>query len=424
MATLAADSIASVPETRRTPAAITYFSDVFIAGGAIVLFVTACVAKAYSTDDNHVLDRFWHAYLLAVSYGASLSIGGLFFVLAHHLTGGRWGTSLRRLAELVAGTMIISAALFLPILGNIALESDSLYEWNNPAHVEGDSVLEAKAAYLDPTWFIIRTVGYFVLWCTIAWYFVQGSLKQDETGEVAPLRRLSKWSGPSMVLFCLTLNFAAFDWLMSLAPHWFSTMFGVYFFTGSFVGFLSLLMLMALFLQSQGVLSQSITVDNRHDVAKLMYAFIIFWGYIAFSQFMLIWYANVPEETEWFSVRQVGETSMFGMPTAMNWLFILHLFVPFLGFMSATLRRNKAVMGFWAGYLLVIHWLDLVFIVMPGTNGYEDYAPFEMIGPFEIICTLGVIAVLVGAIMRGAEGKWLLPVRDPRLKQSMTYHNH
>ena len=342
MATLAADS-STISEARRAPAELTNFSGLLMVAGAVLLLIAAAVAKSMSGGDAQLMSRFWHAYLLGATFAASISIGGLFFVIAHHLTGGRWGTSLRRLAEIVAGTMFFSALLFVPIIWNVFAGWDSLYVWNNPVTVQNDAVLSSKAIWFDSTGFALRNIGYFALWIVLAKFFITRSVKQDETGEVAPLRKLSRYSGPAMVLLALSLNFAAFDWLMSLAPHWFSTIFGVYFFVGSLIAFLAVLLLMTTVLQSRGVLTRSITVDNRHDVAKLMYAMIVFWGYISFSQFMLIWYANVPEETEWYGDRQAG-ASLVGMPPVLAWLFVLHLFIPFLGFMSRTIRRNKAAM--------------------------------------------------------------------------------
>ncbi|MEM6329759.1 MAG: quinol:cytochrome C oxidoreductase [Planctomycetota bacterium] len=425
MASAATTAAPAAPaEDRRAPAAWLNLNGLLLVGGAAVLLLTAGVARAFSAEDNHVMTRFWHAYLLAASFVASLSLGGLFFVLAHHLTGGRWGTSLRRIAEIVAGTVYLSAALFLPIIVSVYAGSHDLYHWNDPTIVARDAVLQSKAPYLNGGWFAVRSIAYFAIWCVTASVFIGKSVQQDQTGEVGPLRTLSRLSGPCTVLFAVALNFAAFDWMMSLAPHWFSTMFGVYYFAGCFVGFLSLLILLTLSLQGRGVLSQSVTTDNLHDVAKLMYAFIVFWGYIAFSQFILIWYANVPEETEWYATRQLDEPTWLGMPVSMNILFILHLFIPFLGFMSSAVRRNKAAMGCWAGYLLVVHWLDLAFIILPGMDGYTDRTTFGLIGPMEIACVLGAVAMLLGAILLGAQDRWLLPVRDPRLKQSMTYHNH
>ncbi|MEM6799191.1 MAG: quinol:cytochrome C oxidoreductase [Planctomycetota bacterium] len=430
MATLTADAGASLnqasSEERCAPAEITAFGWITIVSGGVLLLVVAAIAKAASVAGSEdSLERFWHAFLFGTTYAASLSLGGLFFVIAHHLTGGRWATSLRRLAEIVAGAMPYAALLFLPILGNLVLtDSGSLYKWDNPAIVAGDAVLEHKAGYLNDKWFVIRNGIYLTIFVFLASVFVGGSVKQDRSGSVASLRRLSRLSGPAMLVFGLALNFAAFDWLMSLAPHWFSTIFGVYFFAGSIIAFLALLLLLAIGLQQLGVLTESITTDNLHDASKLMYAMIVFWGYIAFSQFLLIWYANVPEETEWYFDRQGDQATYFGIPWSLGALFVLHLFVPFLGFMSRAVRRNKAAMVFWASYMLVVHALDLAFIVLPGGAGYEGYSIFGMIGFYEIACLVGALAVVAGAVLRGAEDKWLLPLRDPRLQQAMTYHNH
>lgn len=422
MATAAAASLPS-SETLRAPASVTGYGSLVLVAGGVLLAAAGGIAKASATADNNALDRFWHAYLLGVSYAASLSLGALFFVIAHHLTGGRWGTSLRRIAELVAGTMPYIALLFIPILANVLIGRDTLYPWNIPTE-QLSPLLKLKEPYLNANFFALRSAVYLVIFCGLSAYFVGGSLKQDETGRVATLRRLARASGPSMLLFALALNFAAFDWLMTLAPTWFSTIFGVYYFAGSFIGFLALLLILSFALQQMGVLTESITTDNRHDTAKLMYAFVVFWGYIAFSQFLLIWYANVPEETEWYFIRQQEEPTVVGIPWSLGFLFVTHLFIPFLGFMSSAVRRNQAAMVGWSVYMLVVHALDLTFIVMPGTRGYEGYSTFQLLGPMEIMCLVGGLAVVLGAAMRGAEDKWLLPVRDPRLQQATTYHNH
>ncbi|MEN1679758.1 MAG: quinol:cytochrome C oxidoreductase [Planctomycetota bacterium] len=422
MAIAAAATLPS-SETRRAPASVSGYGSIVLVVGGILLAAAGGIAKASAAEDNNVLDRFWHAYLLGVSYAASLSLGGLFFVIAHHLTGGRWGTSLRRIAEIVASSMPYVALLFIPILANVTIGRDTLYPWNVPAE-QLSPLLQLKEPYLNSSFFVARSVAYWVIFCCLTWYFVGGSLKQDKTGHVATLRRLSRASGPSMLVFALTLNFAAFDWMMTLAPTWFSTIFGVYYFAGSFIAFLALLQIIAYALQRMGVLTQSITTDNRHDAAKLMYAFVVFWGYIAFSQFLLIWYANVPEETEWFYIRQQEEPTVYGIPWSLGFLFVTHLFIPFLGFMSSAVRRNQVAMVGWSVYMLLVHALDLTFIVMPGTRGYHGYSTFQLLGPMEIMCLFGGLAVVLGAAMRGAEDKWLLPVRDPRLHQSTTYHNH
>ena len=219
-----------------------------------------------------------------------------------------------------------------------------------------------------------------------------------------------------ILVYALSMNFASFDWMMSLEPHWFSTMFGVYFFAGSFGAFLAFVMLLVIKMQSQGVLTQSVTVEQRHDIAKLMFAFVVFWGYIAFSQYLLIWYAAIPEETLWYDIRSQGVWPFWGLL-----LIFGHLLIPFLGFMSSAVRRNAGMMKFWALWMLVIHWCDLAYIVLPQVRAESNLLVTVLLA---VATTLGALGVFAWAWMSGAAGKWLLPVQDPRLPISLSYHNH
>lgn len=361
-------------------------------------------------------DRFAHAYLLGVMYVTSLGVGGLFFVLAHHLTGGRWGTTVRRLAEITAGTLVVSFVLFLPILFAVLTGRYALYPWVNPDIFVGDPIMQSKAIYLDPTWFAIRAAVYYLLWIGMARFMLGSSVKQDSSEPMKRAMSMQWWSGPMILVYALSMNFAAFDWLMTLEPHWFSTMFGVYFFAGSFGAVLALLILMSNFLQSRGVLTQSITTEHYHDLSKLMFAFVVFWGYIAFSQYMLIWYAAIPEETLWFDIRNQGIWPYWGLL-----LIFGHLLIPFLGFMSKAIRRNKKLMAGWAVWMLVIHWCDLAYIIAPQVRSEGSPAVTLLLG---LMTTAGTLGVFAWAWMSGAAGKWLLPVQDPRLPIALTYHNH
>lgn len=400
----------------------------FLAGplmlaGAVVLLLTA-IASHWSDGG-----RFWHAYLLGAAYVGSFSIGGLFFTMAHHLFGGRWGTTIRRLAECVASTMWSIVLLFAPIALVIWFGNKDLYPWLDEGYLHHEPVVAGKDWYLTKGFFLARMVVYFVLWMLLTSYFTGVSLKQDQTGDVGRLRSLQRWSGPGMVLFALTLNFAAFDWLMSLDPLWFSTIFGVYYWVGAAISLLALVIILAYFLQSSGVLTQSITTEHYHDLSKLMFAMVVFWGYTAFSQYLLIWYANIPEETGWYALRQPGGPTYFGLSTMTGLLFILHLFVPFLGFMSRKLRRNKHVMVGWAFYLLAVHWFDLFYVVMPTLQVYNDpvrsgvdHAAFPF-GLLETLCTIGCVCVFAGALLRALQGKLLMAARDPRVNEALSYHN-
>lgn len=360
--------------------------------------------------------QFAHAYLLGVMYITSLGVGGLFFVLAHHVTGGRWGTTVRRLAEITAGTLQVSAVLFLPILAAVLMGKYSLYPWVDPDMFVGDAIMQSKAPYLDATWFAIRAAVYYGLWIWMARTMLGMSVRQDSSEPLKRAKTMQWLAGPMVLIYALSMNFAAFDWMMTLEPHWFSTMFGVYFFAGSFGAVLALLILLSNFLQSRGVLTQSITTEHYHDLAKLMFAFVVFWSYIAFSQYLLIWYAAIPEETLWYDIRNQGIWPYVGIG-----LVVGHLLIPFLGFMSSAVRRNKKAMAAWAVWMLVMHWIDLAYLILPQVRAEHSVAISLLLG---LMTTVGALGVFAWAWMSGAAGKWLLPVQDPRLPIAMSYHNH
>lgn len=388
-----------------------------VVGAGILLAAAAgCYAISGAAGSEAIWQQFVHAYLLGVMYITSLGIGGLFFVLAHHITGGRWGTTVRRLAEVTAGTLKASAVLFLPILLGLLGGGDALYSWGDRDMVMSDHILSGKADYLSPMWFSFRAVICFGLWIWMAETMLGISVRQDSSEPMKRAKSMQWWAGPMLPIFALSLNVAAFDWIMSLEPHWFSTMFGVYLFAGSFGAFLAGTMLLAIKLQERGVLTQSITVEHRHDIAKLMSAFVVFWGYIAFSQYMLIWYAAIPEETMWYDIRMQGIWPYWGLLLVFG-----HLFIPLLGFMSSAVRRNSKAMKFWAIWMLIIHWCDMAYMILPQVRAEANIGVTLLLG---LVATVGALGVFVWAWMSGIAGKWLLPVQDPRLPIALTYHNH
>lgn len=399
----------TINDVRHADASVTGSAGLlFVAGAALLL---GAAGMCFVSED---MPRFWFSYLLSSFYFLTIAIGGLFFVVVQHLAGARWSVVVRRLAEFVAGNMALMAVLFLPIAALVLMGDSNLYNWNDPEVVAGDRVLESKSSWLSPGWFTFRLALYFLTWAVMAGVFVRTSIAQDRTGDPGPLRWLSRISGPTIFLFAFTVNFAAFDIAMSLSPHWFSSMFGVCIFAGSFEGFLALLMLLIGRAQSRGMLCDSITVEHRHDIAKLMFAFVVFWSYVNFSQYMLIWYANIPEETEWFAVRQTNAWLPVGLL-----LIFGHLIIPFLGFMSRAVRRSRSAMTFWACWMLAIHWVDLFYIIMP--NYSTETLP---LGLTELLTLAGIGALFLASILYQARGKWLLPVGDPRLPESLAFINH
>ncbi|MCP5069315.1 MAG: hypothetical protein GY946_22350, partial [bacterium] len=262
----------------------------------IVGIVALGASFALGSGDHHQLS---FSYLTGFFYWLTVALGGLFFVLMHYLARSGWSVVVRRLAEHVMGTLPLFALLFIPI----ALSMHDLFHWTHAEAVEHDPLLQHKAAYLNEGFFYARAVIYFIVWAILARFFWRNSARQDTEGGQAITKRMQFFSAPGMALFAVTFTFASFDWVMSLEPHWFSTIFGVYVFAGSVVAIFSLLILLTLRLQAAGALENLVTGEHFHDMGKMLFGFTVFWAYIGFSQFMLIWYGNIPEETAWYYQR-------------------------------------------------------------------------------------------------------------------------
>lgn len=376
---------------------------------------------------NGVSQKFaMSAYLTAFMYCLTVTIGCLFFVLVQHLCRAGWSIVVRRIAELVMIMIVPLAILFLPILLSLSGEG-VLYGWDHPQYGEifhlNDTIWDTKTGWLTQGWFTFRSCVYFAVWSLIAVYFYRGSVAQDETGEKAVTDRMQWWSGPCVVLFSLTTTLAAFDWIMSLAPMWFSTMFGVYLFAGSFLSAHCAITVGAYLLQRGGAMRDEVTVEHYHDLGKLIFGFIFFWTYIGFSQFMLIWYANIPEETEWFYFRQQEVWVWVSLA-----LVFFHWMLPFAGTMSLHVRRRPGLMFFWAAYLLVMHFVDVYWMIMPQAREIAaDAAPATMGGTAGIaaslLCVVGMSTLLIGLMLRVAGSTKVIPVRDPRIRESIAFEN-
>ncbi len=361
------------------------------------------------------------SYLVAFTYCFTLSLGCLFFVLIQYLVRAGWSVVVRRTAELYMIAMPALAILFLPILFAAWSSQGMVYPWSNPGfgdeHHLPASIWSEKIRYLNPQFFTARSMIYLVALSAIAVYYFRLSRRQDDTGEVTLTERLQARSGPAVMVFALVTSFVAFDWLMSLAPMWFSTMFGVYIFAGSILAAHCLVALSCYLLQQRGALRDEVTVEHYHDLGKYIFGFITFWTYISFSQFLLIWYANIPEETVWF------DTRLQGVWPVVSYAFIfLHWLVPFLAMMSRHVRRRPCWVAAWSAYILVIHYLDLYWIVMPEVG--HTFGGAVGIAVTALI-TLGMLGLYFGGIFWFARSNQVkvLPVRDPRLGESLAFEN-
>lgn len=352
--------------------------------------------------------QFLFSYLTSVATWLTVALGALIFVLLQFVTRAGWSVVVRRTAEHLAASLPLFFLLILPLLGNL----DRVFPWADPAMAHEDHLIHAKSGYLNVPFFTARTVVYFAVWCALAWWFRRHSLRQDEVGSPLITRRLQNLSAPGILLYGVTLQFFAFDWLMSLDPHWYSTIFGVYVFAGAMTSGLAAVILLLHLLRRWGLIRDLVTTEHLHDLGKLLFGFVVFWAYIAFSQFMLIWYANLTEETIWYAHRWRD-----GWQGVSVLLAVGHFVLPFFFLLSRETKRNPRWLGLAAAWMLLMHWVDLYWLVMPNLHsGFHPHAA-------DLLAWLGTAGFTLAVVLRLALGKNLVPTRDPRLAESLVFEN-
>lgn len=386
--------------------------------GLTIGLVAMGIAVTLGSLEGDHFRRFFFGYLTAFSWILSIALGGLFFVIIQHLTNAHWSVTVRRIAEYTIGAFpwigVMALPLLYPLFSHHGVDDFGglLWPWIHP-HGEHAALVEHKSSWLNVNFFSFRLAFYLLLWSGMGRFFLRQSLAQDESSDYAPTLKAKRWSPIAVILFALSISFASFDIIMSLAPEWFSTIFGVYYFAGATMSIMAWLILAGRCLQRGGALATVITKEHYHDLGKFMFAFVFFWGYIAFSQFMLIWYANIPEETGWFIIRR----NEAWMPVTWS-LVIFHFAVPFLGLISRHTKRHSGALTFWACYLLVLQWVDMAWLILPEYS--HEVLP---IGIMEIVSAVGLFGVFVWAVARTAGNKPLIPQKDPLLGDSLAFQN-
>jgi hypothetical protein len=398
------DAVALRPEQAAMPPEHAWRRIPVIGAAAAGLGLVGCVIFGIANPT-----QFYFSWLVSFLYFLSLALGGLFFVLIQYAVQGGWGIVLRRIGETAFATIPVLAALFLPLVFGL----HDLYEWSHAGAAEHDLLLHWKAPFLNVPFFLIRAVVYFACWSAIALFYYRLSRGQDETGDPAVSARLRRLAGPALIVLAVTTTFASIDWIMSLTPHWYSTIFGVYFFAGAFVGFIALLSVVAVAMRGAGLLDTAITAEHLHDVGKLLFAFTAFWAYIGFSQFFLIWYANIPEETSWYQARLEGSWQAVSIL-----LMIGHFAVPFFYLMGRAVKRRAATLAAGGAWLLVMHYVDLYWLVMPTlhTGGVSP----SVLDVAALLAVGGCVAATAGWLLRRHA---LVPLGDPRLPESLAFEN-
>jgi hypothetical protein len=300
--------------------------------------------------------KFFHAYLVAYVYWLGLGLGCLGLLMVYHLTGGGWGVAIRRLLEAGAATLPYMAFLFLPLVFGL----HHLYEWTHTETVMADPVLRQKVAYLNIPFFLARTAVYFLAWLALAHYLDRWSDAQDRSGEASLAVKMRKLSGGGLVIFGLTVTFAAFDWVMSLQPHWFSTIFGMIFIAGQGVGALALVIVTLSRLSARGDLRPVLAPTILNDLGNLLLAFVMVWAYLSFSQLLIIWSGNLPEEITYYLHRISGGWNLVAIALA-----VFYFAVPFLVLLGRRNKRQLERLALVALGLLVARLVDLFFTIAP-----------------------------------------------------------
>jgi hypothetical protein len=356
-----------------------------------------------------------HSYLIAFAYWVGISVAALIMVAIFHTAKAKWMTVLRRAME----TMAISIPIFAVLFIGVALALKQLYPWvpgselaSELTEVERGHLGHKQHGYLNIPFFAVRQLIYFGLWTFISHRLYSWSTKQDETGALELTVKQRFLSPGALPFLALTISFAAFDWMMSLTPLWQSTIYGVYYFTGSFLAAFCVLTLASVSAQgSKDLYGNLVTPAHYHNLGKLMLGFVSFWAYIGFSQFMLIWIANLPEEAPWYHVRMFG-----GWRNLSASLFFLNFLIPFGILLSRNLKLQPRKLSVVAVYLLTVHLLDLYWLVWPAYNEHGPSFHWTLVTAF-----VGVGGTAIGFALFRARGKYTVPVKDPYIADSLRY---
>jgi hypothetical protein len=371
-----------------------------VAVGAAAVGVAASAVGAWWSPA-----QFYRSYLVAYLFWLGLALGSLAILMIKHNTGGAWGAIIRRLLESAARTMPLLALLFVPI----ALGVHDLYAWARPEVVAHDAVLQHKRVYLNVPFFLGRAVLYFVAWGGVAHFLARWSLAQDEASDDRPGVRLEQLSRGGLLLLGLTATFASVDWMMSLEPHWFSTIYGFLFMGGCVLSALAFAISMAGAVADRPPLSEIITPNALHDLGKLLLAFVMLWAYFSLSQFLIMWAGDLPEEVHWY-VRRLNR----GWQWLIAGIVAVQFCLPFVVLLSRRVKRSAAALTAVAVLLLAVRFADLFWLVQPAFDG--GAAP--RVHLLDAATLLGVGGLWLAVFVRQLEGRPLVPLRDPSLAEA------
>ncbi len=352
--------------------------------------------------------QFVRSFLPAYMWMLSVALGSLGLAMVHQVSGGAWGVVIRRILGAASRTLPLLTILFIPI----ALGLHALYPWADAAHVAGDPILQWKQPYLNVPFFLARAAIYFIAWNAIAFFLNKWSVEQDTTGDPSASRRMQLVSAGGLLAYGLTITFASFDWLMSLEPHWFSTIYGVLIMGGQALSAMAFSIIVLAWLVRRAPFNELITANHFHDLGNLMMGFTMLWTYFGFSQYLIIWAANIPEETEWYIHR-----------TAAGWQFIalvlviFHFAVPFLVLLHRAIKRNAALVSRVAALILVMRFFDLYWLSAPAfAHGGGPHVHW-----LDVALPISLALIWLGYFVYQLRGRALLPLHDPEFREALKH---
>ncbi len=433
----------------------------------------AAASLGWSSDPR----RFAFSWLFAFMTFLAVGLGGLFFVLGQHLTGAGWGVTVRRTAEFMMSGLPVFALLFVPI----ALNLDHLYPWmhmeeghgeeireesgghgmlenlagsvahaqdpqelhdispdewvdereeeehhHSPLHAEHEHIVRHKLPFFHSIghagFFSVRVAIYFIAWILLTYFFFTWSTRQDKEKGLELTKKMQRLAPAATFVFALTLTFAAFDWMMSMEPSWYSTIYGVQYFAVSAVIGHAVIILLSLSMRRSGLIGEAVNVEHYHDLGKLLFGFIVFWAYISFSQFMLIWYAGIPEEATYYHLRWWGGGGFKGLSII---VVLGHFVLPFFLLISRNAKRRLEFLAFGCVWMLVMHVVEMYWLVMP----YAEQEPDSLVHTalrihwIDIACLFAVGGIYMSVVLFQMTRFPLVPVGDPRLARALKFEN-
>ncbi|HJU54850.1 MAG TPA: hypothetical protein VJ715_09770 [Pyrinomonadaceae bacterium] len=357
------------------------------------------------------VDQFFRSYLVGYVFWVGITLGCLGLLMLQHVISGSWGLVIRRVLEAGTRTLPLMLILFLPIA---IFGLKYLYEWthiNEVAEPAVRKILEKKRPYLNPTFFLIRTAIYFAIWFGLTFLLNKWSAEQDKTAERQYKRKMDMLSGPGIIIFVLTVTFASVDWVMSLNAEWFSTIYGLLYVAGWTLSAFSLVIAVMVYLSTRPPLEGIVRAPHFHDLGKLLLAFVMLWAYFAFSQFLIIWSGNIPEETKWYLNRLRGGWGWIGVG-----LVILHFALPFVLLLSRDLKRNAKRLATIAGLIFVMRLVDICWLIEPEFN--REHFRFSWM---DVAAPFAFGGLWLAFFLWNLRQRPLLPFNDPNFDEAVEH---